>query len=131
MDRRGHSFCTPHPKLEETLMSEGTDRPFREADAAIEHTVAAFKSAIEQMLGRWDAVAPACILEGVLLEIGEELRKLNHDPRLSGLRPHSDFELLVAFGEYRRATLRLSRALSDYWEEPGAAPENSGGGPRP
>jgi hypothetical protein len=44
---------------------DDTERQLREADAAVDKAVADFISQIETMSGRWDAVAPAYILERV------------------------------------------------------------------
>ena len=85
---------------------DDTERQFREADAAVAKAVS---SAIESMSGKWDAVAPAYILESVLLALCEEMTKLIDDPDLANV-----------MGE---VMLKLSDALADYrdsrWEERG------------
>jgi hypothetical protein len=81
-------------------MSKSTNQQFREADAAIERAVAAFMSAIDHMMKRWDGVAAQYILERVLLELCEEL------PMRIGTR---------SIGP---ATVKLSNALADYRESP-------------
>ena len=48
-------------------MNDSTKRQFQEADAAADKAIAAFIGKIESMSGKWDAVAPAYILERVLL----------------------------------------------------------------
>ena len=64
------------------------------------------------MSGKWDAVAPAYILESVLLTLCEELTKLIDDPDLANV-----------MGE---VMLKLSDALADFrdsrWEEPKYSP---------
>ena len=62
---------------------DDTERQFREADAAVAEAVAVFISEIELMSGRWEAVAPAYILESVLLALCEEMTKLIDDPDLA------------------------------------------------
>ena len=54
-------------------MADNTERQLREADAAVDKAVADFISKIELMSERWDAVAPAYILESVLLALCEEM----------------------------------------------------------
>jgi hypothetical protein len=81
-------------------MGKSTDQQFQEADAAIKRAVAALMGAIDQMMVRWDVVAPTHIIEGVLLKLSEGLTELIDDPRLANhLGP---------------ATLKLSNALVDY-----------------
>ena len=88
---------------------DDTERQFREADAAVAKAVAVFISKIESMSGKLDAVAPAYILESVLLALCEEMTKLIDDPDLANV-----------IGE---VMLKLSDALADYrdsrWEERG------------
>ena len=84
----------------EGAVMDDTERQFREADAAVAEAVAVFISEIESMSGRWEAVAPAYILESVLLTLCEELTKLIDDPDLANV-----------MGE---AMLKLSDALADY-----------------
>ena len=81
-------------------MADNTERQLREADAAVDKAVADFISKIESMSGKWDAVAPAYILESVLLVLCEEMTKLIDDPDLANV-----------MGE---AMLKLSDALADY-----------------
>jgi hypothetical protein len=54
-------------------MSKSVDQQFRQADIAIERAVAAFMSAIDHMMKRWDEVTAQYILDRVLLELCEEL----------------------------------------------------------
>jgi hypothetical protein len=77
-----------------------TERQFQAADAAVERAVTAFSSKIEQMLGRWEAVAPYYIVEGVLLALCDEMTKLIDGPSVAPL--------------VGAATLKLSNALADY-----------------
>jgi nucleotidyltransferase/DNA polymerase involved in DNA repair len=72
------------------------DRQFRQADAAVKRTVATFVGAIDRMMGRWDLVSAQYVLEGILLELCEELTK-----RIDSF----------SRGD---ATLKLSNALADY-----------------
>ena len=81
-------------------MADNTERQLREADAAVDNSVADFISKIETMSGRWDGVAPAYILESVLLALCEEMTRLIDDPDLANV-----------MGE---AMLKLSDALADY-----------------
>jgi hypothetical protein len=81
-------------------MGKNTERQFQAADAAIESTVAAFMSKIEQMLGRWEAVAPTYIVEGTLLALCDGVTKLIDDPIRADIAGP--------------ATLKLSNALADY-----------------
>ena len=64
---------------------DNTERQLREADAAVDKAVADFISQIETMSGRWDAVAPAYILESVLLALCEEMTRLIDDPDLANV----------------------------------------------
>ena len=80
---------------------EDTERQFREADAAVDKAVAVFISKIESMSGKWDAVAPAYILEGVLLTLCEELTKLIDDPDLANVMGEAMPKLSDALGDYR------------------------------
>ena len=88
-------------------MNDGTKRQFQEADAAADKAIAAFIGKIESMSGKWDAVAPAYILERVLLGLCDEMTKLIDDPDLAN-----------SMGP---ALVKLSNALADFrdsrWEE--------------
>jgi hypothetical protein len=64
-------------------MNDSTKRQFQEADAAADKAIAAFIGKIESMSGKWDAVAPAYILERVLLGLCDEMTKLIDDPDLA------------------------------------------------
>ena len=64
-------------------MDEDTERQFQLADAAVDKAVAAFISNIELMSGRWDAVAPAYIVERMLLMLCDQMTKLIDDPDLA------------------------------------------------
>ena len=81
-------------------MSESTDRQLQEADAAIERAVAAFMSAINRMMRRWDYVSSQYILEGVLLKLCEELTKRidKGHPRIG---PETLNKLANALADYR------------------------------
>jgi hypothetical protein len=87
-------------------MSKSAERQFKEADAAIERAVTGFVSKINQMPGRWEAVAWDYIVRTTLLELCEQITKLIDDPSLATyLGP---------------AALKLSNALADYRD---SAPE--------
>jgi hypothetical protein len=76
---------------------EETDRQFQEADAAVARVVATFMSAIDRTMVHWEKVSGQYILEGVLLQLCEELTK-----RIDFFSPVGD------------ATLKLSNAMADY-----------------
>jgi hypothetical protein len=80
---------------------DDSERQFREADAAVNEAVAVFISEIESMSGRWDAVAPAYILESVLLALCEEMTKLIDDPDLANVMGEAMLKLFDALGDYR------------------------------
>jgi hypothetical protein len=88
-------------------MNDSTKRQFQQADAAVDKAVAAFMSKIEPMSGKWDAVAPAYVIERVLLVLCEEMTKLIDDPDLANIMGP--------------AMLKLSNALADFrdsrWED--------------
>ena len=89
-------------------MNDSTKRQFQEADAAVDKAVAAFIAKIESMSKEMgDAVAPAYIVERVLLMLCDEMTKLIDDPDLAN-----------SMGP---ALLKLSNALADFrdsrWEE--------------
>ena len=85
-------------------MNDSTKRQFQEADAAADKAIAAFIGKIDSMSGKWDAVAPAYILERVLCD---EMTKLIDDPDLAN-----------SMGP---ALVKLSNALADFrdsrWED--------------
>jgi hypothetical protein len=85
-------------------MNNRTERQFQEADAALEGAVITFKREIKPTLGKWEAVAPAYIVERLMLALCTEMSKLVDESKIDG-----------------EATLRLSNALADYrdtrWEE--------------
>ena len=85
-------------------MNNRTERQFQEADAALEGAVTTFMSEIEPMLGKWEAVAPAYIVERLMLALCTEMSKLIDESKIEGPE-----------------TLKLSNALADYrdtrWEE--------------
>ena len=89
-------------------MDDSTKRQFQEADAAADKAVAAFigQDRID-VRGNGDAVAPAYIVERVLLVLCDEMTKLIDDPDLAN-----------SMGP---ALLKLSNALADFrdsrWEE--------------
>ena len=83
-------------------MNDSTKRQFQEADAAADKAIAAFIGKIESMSGKWDAVAPAYILERVLLGLCDEMTKLIDDPDLAN-----------SMGP---ALVKLSNALADFWD---------------
>ena len=70
------------------FMADNTERQFREADAVIDRSVAAFIIKIESMSGKWDAVSRQYIVEGVLLKLCDEMTKLIDKPALA--RHHGD-----------------------------------------
>ena len=78
-------------------MADNTERQFQEADAAVDRAVAAFVIKIERMSGKWQAVAPAYIVERVTLALCEETSKLIDDSETAS-----------------PAMLKLSNALADY-----------------
>ena len=80
---------------------DDTERQFREADAAVDKAVAVFISKIESMSGKWDAVAPAYILESVLLALCEELTKLIDDPDLANVMGEAMLKLSDALANFR------------------------------
>src|SRR6478672_2990075 len=88
-------------------MNDSTKRQFQEADAAADKAIAAFIGKIESMSGKWDAVAPAYILERVLLGLCDEMTKLIDDPDLAN--------------SMEPALVKLSNALADFrdsrWED--------------
>ena len=53
------------------------------------------------MSGRWDAVAPAYILESVLLALCEEMTRLIDDPDLANVMGEAMPKLSDALGDYR------------------------------
>ena len=80
---------------------DDTERQFREADAAVDKAVAVFISKIELMSGKWDAVAPAYILEGVLLALCDEMTKLIDDPDLANVMGEAMLKLSDALANFR------------------------------
>ena len=86
-------------------MNNETERQFHEAEEAIERTVASFIGEINQLSGQWKAVAPAYVVQGVLLALCENVSNLIDDPKLA--------DALLG-----PATLRLSNALADYRDSP-------------
>jgi hypothetical protein len=80
------------------MMDKNTDRQFDAADAATEKAVTAFMGKIEQLLGRWEAVSPAYIVERTLLALCDDVAKLvDKDHPTAG-----------------PATIKLSNALADF-----------------
>ena len=90
-------------------MNDSTKRQFQQADAAVDKAVATFMSKIESMSGKWDAVAPAYVIERMLLVLCEEMTKLIDDPDLANIMGP--------------AMVKLSNALADFrdsrWEDQG------------
>ena len=90
-------------------MNDSTKRQFQQADAAVDEAVATFMSKIESMSGKWDAVAPAYVIERMLLVLCEEMTKLIDDPDLANIMGP--------------AMVKLSNALADFrdsrWEDRG------------
>jgi hypothetical protein len=90
-------------------MNDSTKRQFQQADAAVDKAVATFMSKIESMSGKWDAVAPAYVIERMLLVLCEEMTKLIDDPDLANIMGP--------------AMVKLSNALADFrdsrWEDRG------------
>ena len=76
---------------------------FREADAAVDKAVAVFISKIESISGKWDVVAPAYILEGVLLTLCEEMTKLIDDPDLANVMGEAMLKLSDALANFRES----------------------------
>ena len=81
-------------------MSNSTERQFREADAAVKRAVTVFVREIKPMLGKWEAVAPAYVIERLLLALCTEMSKLTDDHVVR------DFA--------QPALTKLSNALADY-----------------
>jgi hypothetical protein len=85
-------------------MDKNTEQQFQKAAAAVDQAVATFIGKIESMLGKWDAVAPAYIVERMALAMCAEMSKLVDDSKSAG-----------------PVTLKLSNALADYrdsqWED--------------
>ena len=80
-------------------MSDGIDRQFDEADAAVTQAVTRFASEIQSMFGKWEAVAPPYIIQNMLLELSEEVSKLAHEAK-DIVEPET-LKLLDAMDEYR------------------------------
>ncbi len=79
-------------------MDSSTERQFQEADAAVDQAVAAFISEIKSMSGKWEAVAPAYIVERVLLALCDELTKLIDDPDIANSIGTADPEAVPCAG---------------------------------
>jgi hypothetical protein len=92
---------------------EDTERQFREADAVVDKAVAVFISKIESMSGKWDAVAPSYILEGMLLTLCEELTKLIDDPDLANVMGEAMLKLSDALANFRDSRMGGSRHLRE------------------
>ena len=82
-------------------MDSSTERQFHEADAAVDQAVAAFISEMKAMSGKWEAVAPAYIVERVLLALCDELTKLIDDPDIANSMGPPILKLSLALAEYR------------------------------
>ena len=81
-------------------MNDSTKRQFQEADAAADKAIAAFIGKIESMSGKWDAVAPAYILERVLLGLCDEMTKLIDDPDLANSMGPALVEIIQCAGPF-------------------------------
>ena len=82
-------------------MDSSTERQFQEADASVDQAVAAFISEMKSMSGKWEAVAPAYIVERVLLALCDELTKLIDDPDIANSMGPPILKLSLALAEYR------------------------------
>ena len=82
-------------------MSDITGREFQEAGDAVRRAVTAFIGQIELMFGKWEAVTPAHIVEGALVELCEEVSELAEDIETT-VGPATQ-KLLAAMAEYRDA----------------------------
>ena len=82
-------------------MDSSTERQFQEADAAVDQAVPAFISEMKAMSGKWEAVAPAYIVERVLLALCDELTKLIDDPDIANSMGPPILKLSLALAEYR------------------------------
>jgi len=82
-------------------MNDSTKRQFQAADAAVDKAVATFMSKIESMSGKWDAVAPAYVVERVLLVLCEEMSKLIDDPDLANIMGPAMVKLSNALADFR------------------------------
>ena len=87
-------------------MNDSTKRQFQEADAAADKAIAAFIGKIESMSGKWDAVAPAYILERVLLRLCDEMTKLIDDPDLANSMGPAMVKLSNALADFRDSRWR-------------------------
>ncbi len=105
--------------VEEPLWLTTPNKQLREADAAVDKAVADFISKIETMSGRWDGVAPAYILESVLLALCEEMTRLIDDPDLANVMGEAMLKLSDALADYRG--LREKR-ISEPQATPGVPP---------
>ena len=84
-------------------MNDSTKRQFQQADAAVDKAVATFMSKIESMSGKWDAVAPAYVIERMLLVLCEEMTKLIDDPDLANIMGPAMVKLSNALAEFRES----------------------------
>ena len=82
-------------------MNDSTKRQFQQADAAVDKAIAAFISKIESMSGKWEAVAPAYIVERVLLGLCDEMTKLIDDPDLADIMGPAMVNLSNALADFR------------------------------
>ena len=82
-------------------MADNTQRQFREADAAIDRSVAAFIIKIKSMSLKWNAVSRQYIVEGVLLKLCDEMTKLIDKPALANTTGPAMTKLSNALADYR------------------------------
>ena len=92
-------------------MTDATNRGSEKADAAVKRTVTAFMSHIELMFGKWEAITPAHIVEGALVELCEEVSELVEDIK-TGMGPETQ-KLLDAMAEYRDSNARAKTAPTE------------------
>jgi hypothetical protein len=83
------------------VVANSTERQFQEADDAVDQAVADFMSKIGSMSGKWEAVAPAYIVERVLLALCDELTKLIDDSDIANSMGPAILKLTLALAEYR------------------------------
>jgi hypothetical protein len=84
-----------------SAMNDSTKRQFQQADAAVDKAIAAFIGKIESMSGKWEAVAPAYVVERVLFVLCEEMTKRIDDPDLTNMMGPAMVKLSNALADFR------------------------------
>jgi hypothetical protein len=82
-------------------MDKRSERQFEAADAAVDQAVTAFIGKIESMLGKWEAVAPAYVIERLALTLCTQLSKLVDDPCYRNTAGPAALNLSNALADYR------------------------------